>query len=166
MKLKFFFSISLVVASLFTGTSLTRAQDARPQMDQWLTGEEKDRMRKDIWWAQTLATATLHRFQTGEGEFGSGCYPERNLCFNNVSIITEKWRQTTDDATLITLVTYTLAVGKDKIIGRKFCFKYASPTERICQNFYSTNAWHEELRENGRWEMVGEVFQNKPLQIP
>src|SRR5262249_36931388 len=130
---------------------------SRPMMDQWLNGEETDRLRKDLSWVKLLTETMSHSFQTlGLGGVGSGCHPERNVCFDSVT--------TVKDGRQLSLVTYTLAGAKDQVLGRKICFREpATANERICVNYYTSMTWHEVLQPGGSWEMSDSPRQGAPL---
>jgi hypothetical protein len=130
---------------------------SRPFMDQWLNGEETDRIRKDLSWVKIYTEAMSRAFQTfGLGGVGSGCHPERNVCFQSVTDVKGGMQ--------LALVTYTLAGAKDKVLGRKICFR-ESPTakERQCFNYYTSMTWHEGLQPDDGWEMIDSPRQGPTI---
>jgi hypothetical protein len=131
--------------------------NSRPLMDQWLNGEETDRIRKDLSWVKIYTEAMSHAFQTqGLGGVGSGCHPERNVCFQSIT--------TVKDGMQLSLITYTLAGTKDKVLGRKICFREPTTARaRRCVNYYNSMTWHEGLQDGGGWEMIDSPRQGAPL---
>jgi hypothetical protein len=122
-------------------------------MDQWINGQETDRLHKDLSWARRVASVVIESSKTRMAAVRNGCFPESGVCFNIYSAA--------DEGTEVSWIEYVLAAPSEQVIGRKVCvLDHEAGPNRTCYNFYVPTHWTETLSPSGEWVMVGDVKRN------